>query len=367
MTADATPSEMEMPVRIRPNVAALPAYVAGKTKASPRAVKLSSNENPNPTLATIVNAIEARARGVNRYPDMYGIPLVEALSERFEVPADRVVVGNGSVALLFHILATVAGPGDKVVMAWRSFEAYPIGIGTVGAQSVAVPLGAGERHDLAAMLEAANTDPAVTAVLLCTPNNPTGPTLSEAEVRGFLDGLRPGVLVLLDEAYCHFVRDGAAVDGLDLVDDYANLIVLRTFSKAYTLAGLRVGYAVAGDARLASAVRAVSTPFGVNALAEAAAIAALACEDELAGQIEGIVSERERVVGVLREHGWGIPETQGNFFWLPYPGLVDAIVAACAADDITVRPFPEGVRVSIGTPEENDRLLAALLTISVGH
>jgi histidinol-phosphate aminotransferase len=234
-------------VPLRPAVAALPAYVpGGRVAPGAAAFKLSSNENPYPPLPSVVAAIADAAADVNRYPDMYATELVEALADRLGVTAAEVVVGNGSVAVLAHVLQTVVEPGDEVVYPWRSFEAYPIAVAVAGGTSVQVPLLTGEgrgRLDLRAMAAAVTERTRV--VLVCTPNNPTGPVVHRDEVDAFLAAVPSDVLVVLDEAYLEFVRDPQAPDGLAVYAKHPNVVLLRTFSKAYGLAGLRVGYAVA--------------------------------------------------------------------------------------------------------------------------
>ncbi|MPV38772.1 histidinol-phosphate transaminase [Georgenia subflava] len=343
-------------VSLRPEIESLPAYVPGERPTRGRQVyKLSSNEVPFPLLPAVGAALADAAVDLNRYPDMYATELTEALGERLGVPAERVTVGNGSVAVLENVLRSVCVPGDEVVMAWRSFEAYPICVQVAGAEPVQVPVDAEGRHDLSAMADAV-TD-RTRAVLLCSPNNPTGPALTQTEVREFLAALPRHVLVILDEAYLHFVRTDDPTDGVALLDEHKNLVVLRTFSKAYGLAGLRVGYAVARR-RLTAGFRAASTPFGVNALALAAALAVLRCEDEVQERVRQVVIERERVVAALSGQGWTVPDAQGNFVWLDLGRRATAFADLARSRGVLVRAFAgEGVRVSIGEPEGNDLFL----------
>lgn len=346
-------------VPVRDAIAALPAYVPGaRPRRGQRLSKLSSNENPHPPHPAVLDAIVRAAREVNRYPDMYATALTEAIAARHGLGPDRVVAGNGSVAVLQHVLDTVCEPGDEVVFAWRSFEAYPIVTKVAGAVVVPVPVTPDGRHDLPAMAAAVTERTRV--VLLCTPNNPTGPALRGAEVRAFLARVRSDVLVVVDEAYAEFVRDPAAADGADLLVDHANVVVLRTFSKAYALAGLRVGYALAGP-RLATAIRAVSTPFGVNALAQAAALAALAVREDVLETVETVVRERDRVTAALAALGHAVPDAQGNFVWLGLGERTAEFAQRAQARGVLVRPFAgEGARVSVGTAEDNDAFLALL-------
>ena len=230
-----------------------------------------------------------------------------------------------------------------------------IAVTAAAATAVQVPVLADGRHDLDAMA-AAITD-RTKVVLVCTPNNPTGPAVTQTELDRFLARVPSHVLVVVDEAYLEFVRMEDPVDGLATYRRHENVVLTRTFSKAYGLAGFRVGYAVA-PAPIAAALRAVSLPFGVSTIAQAAAIASLERRAELLERVELLVGERDRVVAGLREIGWDVPEPQGNFVWF---GLGERTLDFAAAADeagITVRPFAgEGCRVSIGETEANDRLL----------
>ena len=343
----------------RPAVAGIPAYVPGKPPApreGVRTFKLSSNENPYPPLPAVVAAAEDAVAAMNRYPDMGCTGLYAALSDHLGVPTDHLAAGTGSVAVLYHLLQAFCETGDEVVYAWRSFEAYPIAVAVTGATSVQVPLAAGARHDLDAML-AAITD-RTRVVIVCSPNNPTGPAVSHAEVEAFAERVPPHVLVVVDEAYREFVRSDDPVDGIRLLEGRPNVVVMRTFAKAYGLAGFRVGYVVA-QPEIASAVRACALPFGVSSVAQAAAVASLEAEPELLKRVEAIVAERERVAGALREQGWDVPDAQGNFVWLALGERTGEFAAAAEEAGVMVRPFPgEGVRVSIGEPEGNDVLLS---------
>jgi histidinol-phosphate aminotransferase len=342
----------------RPNVAEIPPYVAGKPP-TPRpemtTYKLSSNENPYPPLPGVVAAATAAAEQMNRYPDMGNSALYAALSERLGVPGEDLALATGSVALIYQLVQAFCDPGDEVVFAWRSFEAYPIAVAAAAATAVKVPVLADGRHDLAAMA-AAVTD-RTKVVLVCTPNNPTGPAVTQSELDDFLAAVPPHVLVVVDEAYVEFVRMDDPIDGVATYRSHRNVILTRTFSKAYGLAGFRVGYAV-GPAPLAGALRAVSLPFGVSSVAQAAAIASLEREAELLERVDALVAERERVVAGLAEVGWDVPTSQGNFVWFALGDRTTEFAAAADEIGIVVRPFAgEGCRVSVGEVEANDRLL----------
>jgi histidinol-phosphate aminotransferase len=347
------------PVRIRADLADVPAYRPGRgpepSGGRGPAFKCSSNENPHPPLPGVLAAIAAAAGEVNRYPDMAVSTLTAALSRRWKVPGEHVVCGPGSVGVLQQLVAALAGPGDEVVFAWRSFEAYPIIARVAGARAVPVPLTTGYRHDVDAM--AAAVTPRTRVVLVCSPNNPTGPVVTGAELARLLERVPDDVLVVVDEAYVEFVRDPDAADGLAAYRSRDNVAVLRTFSKAYGLAGLRIGYGIVPEPA-ATAVRAASIPFGVSSLAEAAALASLEQEAALLARVDAIVAERDRVQRGLADAGWSVPESQANFFWFDLGAQAEAFAAACGASGLSVRTFPgEGVRVSIAEPEANDLLL----------
>jgi histidinol-phosphate aminotransferase len=342
----------------RANVGQIPAYVPGKpptVRAGMTSYKLSSNENPYPPLPGVVEAALAAVETMNRYPDMGSNALYDALAARLGVPRDDLTVATGSVALIYQLFAAFCDPGDEVVYAWRSFEAYPIAVTAAAATSVQVPLTADAKHDLDAML-AAITD-RTKAVIVCTPNNPTGPSVTQTELDAFLAQVPPHVVVVVDEAYLEFVRMPDAVDGLATYRKHANVVLFRTFSKAYGLAGFRVGYAVA-QGPVAAALRAVSLPFGVSAIAQTAAIASLDAEAALLERVDALVAERDRVGAGLRAAGWDVPEAQGNFVWFALGERSADFALAADELGIVVRPFAgQGVRVSIGETEANDRLL----------
>ena len=355
---DGTPSKPSTTVRLRRALDAVPAYVAGRP-AAPQpgitAYKMSSNENPYPPLPSVLEVVREQAAQMNRYPDMGVSALTEALAQRLDVPAARIATGPGSVGVLGQIVTAFCDPGDEVVFAWRSFEAYPILVALAGATAVRVPLTSEARHDLDAMAEAVTDRTKV--VLVCTPNNPTGPSVRTDELEAFLDRVPDDVLVVLDEAYLEFVTSDEAPDALAIHRARPNVVVLRTFSKAYGLAGLRVGYAVAHEP-VAEALRKAAIPFGVNSLAQAAAIASLEAFDELDVRVKELVEERSRVLAELEKQGWDIPDTDANFVWFGVGERTPELAAACQAVGLSVRPYgTDGVRVTIAEPEANDRLL----------
>jgi histidinol-phosphate aminotransferase len=342
-------------------LATLPAYVPGRSV--PGAIKLASNETPYPPLPSVLARIAEAAGEINRYPDNGSLALTEAIAARYGVTSERVAIGCGSVSLCTQLAQAAVDADEELLYAWRSFEAYPIIAAITGASAIQVPL-RDHVHDLEAM--AASITGKTRLIFVCNPNNPTGTIVRRAELVHFLRAVPEDVLVVLDEAYREFVRDDEVPDGLDLLDEHPNLVVLRTFSKAYGLAGLRVGYAIASDPRVATALRQTQVPFAVTTVAQAAALASLqpAAEAELLGRVDGLVAERGRVRAELVAMGYPIPPSEANFVWFPLGDDSVAWAAACEARGVIVRPFAgSGVRVTIGSPDENDRLLAAARSI----
>ncbi|MBV0893706.1 histidinol-phosphate transaminase [Microbacterium sp. NC79] len=357
------------PVRVRPEIASLPPYKQGK-QAGADAFKLSSNENPYEPLPAVIDAIRGEIT-INRYPDASAARLRARLAEKYGVTSDEVHVGSGSVALIAQLLLAVAGPGDEVIYAWRSFEAYP-GLTLVpGATSVQVPLTADFAHDLDAMAAAVTDN--TRAIILCTPNNPTGGTITTDAVREFLAKVPGNVLVMLDEAYAEFVTSPAAVDGLrdGILTEFPNVVVLRTFSKAYGLAGLRVGYVI-GNQRILDAARSTAIPLSVTAQAETAALVSLDNEAQLMQRVAVLVERRTQLIAGLRAAGLMVPDSEANFVWLAFGDDTMAAAAAFEAGGVIVRPFAgEGVRISIGEAESIDVVVhiarSVVETLPEGH
>ena len=353
-----------MTLRLRADLDALAAYRPGKAPApgtGPR-FKLSSNENPYPPLPSVAERIAELAGGVNRYPEMSGHVITARLAELHGVPGEQVVLGAGGVEVISQLMRATAGTGDEVVFAWRSFEAYPLLTVAAGARPVQVPLTASAGHDFAAMRAAIGERTRL--VIVCNPNNPTGTAAGHAEIADFLAAVPPEVVVLLDEAYLQFNHADDAPDGVELFRRYPNLVVGRTFSKAYGLAGLRIGYALAPEP-VAVAMRKVAVPFGVTNLAQGAALASLDAEDELASRVDKLIAERDRLADALARQGWDLPVTQANFFWFPLGDRTEAAAATFARHGVLVRPFAgEGLRVCVGDDEANEALLAAAEELS---
>ncbi|WP_406284409.1 histidinol-phosphate transaminase [Embleya sp. NBC_00896] len=345
--------------KLRAALAGLPAYKAGRPAAvsdGTPAFKLSSNENPYPPLPSVHKVVADAVGEMNRYPDPANTELVDTLAERFGVPASHIAAGTGSVTVAQQLVNATAGEGDEVIFAWRSFEAYPILVRLAGATPVQVPLLADESHDLDAMADAVTERTRL--IFVCNPNNPTGTVIHRAELERFLDRVPNDVLVVLDEAYREFIRDERVPDGLDLYRERPNVAVLRTFSKAYGLAGLRVGFAIAHEP-VAEALRKTGLPFAVNRLAQVAAVASLGAEAELLERVEALVAERTRVLETLVGQGWTVFDSQANFVWLRLGERTAEFAAMCEAAGVTVRPFDgEGCRITIGETEANTIFLA---------
>jgi len=351
-------------MRPRPAVAAMGAYVPGR---SPRqaeadhgvsdAVKLASNENPYPPIPAVVDAVAAAASGVNRYGDPSASELRARLADHLGVGIERVAVGCGSVGLLQQLCLAYLDPGDEVVTPWISFEAYPILVQAMGATVVKVPL---QHHAFDLDAVAAAVGPAAKMVMLATPNNPTGTALSTADIETLLGRIPEDVIVVVDEAYREFADPALGDPVHDLASEFANVAVTRTFSKAYSMAGLRVGCMVAAPQVVAECHK-VLLPFSVNAAAQAAAVAVLGHLEETQSAIETLISERLRVVEAVRGLGVECPDSEGNFVWLPLRERAAYAGLAMERMGVITRVFAgEGIRVTIGTPAENDRFLAAL-------
>ena len=363
-------SEEPTSIPVRPVFDTLPSYAAGKPPAPVEGLtryKLSSNENPLGPVPEVARVL-AEFDAVHRYPDPLSTALRTALAGQLGVDAEDIVTGAGSLGALNQILKTFAGVNadgvqDEVIYAWRSFEAYPILVGIMGARSVQVPNLPNGAHDLDAMA-AAVTD-RTRLILVCTPNNPTGPAVTESQIRSFLAKVPATVPVVIDEAYFEFCAASSIpkgeeppLNGLDIYRAYPNVIILRTFSKAQGLAGLRVGYSISHP-QITRHLRVAATPFAVSALAERAAVASIEHQEAVMARVRHIVAERERVTARLRELGYEFPSTYANFVWLPLGERTGEFVDLMNRNALSVRAFgSEGVRVSIGEVEANDRFLS---------
>jgi histidinol-phosphate aminotransferase len=342
----------------------IPSYPAAETyEFGGELVKLASNETPWPPHPAVMEAIEARLRTLNRYPDPEKSLLRRRISERTGVPSGRVAVGNGSCEILLAAAEAMLEPGAEVVYAWPSFSIYPHLAAMSGARAITVPLDDEGRHDLAGM--AREVTAATRMLLVCNPNNPSATAFPPAVIDDFVGELPRHVAVLLDEAYVEFSTLQDPDESVELLDRHPNLVLLRTFSKVYGLCGLRAGYAL-GSQDFRKAVDRVRQPFSVNALAQAAAAEALKHQDEVERRVEQTAIERLHVESELEERGLETTDSEANFSWV---GLGDRdeqeIVKGLAQRGVIVRAGTalgqEGwLRVTYGTRQENDRFLAAL-------
>ncbi|HEX4114444.1 MAG TPA: histidinol-phosphate transaminase [Solirubrobacteraceae bacterium] len=361
-----------MAIEFSERIARIPSYPAagGYAERAPR-VRLASNESPWPPLPAVIEAIQGALPTLNRYPDPTNSLLRERLSERYGVPASRIAVGNGSCDILLAAGEALLEPGAELVHAWPSFSVYPHLSAASGARAVTVPLDAQDRHDLGAMLREITV--ATRLVIVCNPNNPTSTALPLAEIAEFVAEVPRHVCVIVDEAYCEFnlLEDPDA--SIELLSQHPNLVLLRTFSKVYGLCGLRVGFALCGSEDLPRAVDQVRQPFFCNAVAQTAAVEALAHQDAVTDRVTRTIAERISVDERLRALGIEPAQSQANFCWF---GLgEDDLEQATAREQLVMQGLaergvlvrgggalgkPGALRVTYGTPEENAIFLDAL-------
>jgi histidinol-phosphate aminotransferase len=359
-----------MTITFAQKLARLPHYEPGTSLEDARAaaetddaVKLASNESPQPPHPAVIEAIERAAGGANRYPDPEARVLRRRIADRYDVEPGGIAVSNGSCEILLAAAEALCEEGAEVVYAWPSFSIYPHMTALSGARDVRVPLADGDVHDLEAML--AEITVATQIVVVCNPNNPTGTHLPAAEIGAFCERIPDHVTVICDEAYVEYQVDDDPDTTLDLLAAHPNLVLLRTFSKCYGLAGLRVGYAL-GSAQFRAAVDAVRQPFSVNAIAQAAAAEAILHQDDVADRVERNAIERVFVEEGIRELGLRTPDSGANFSWVDLGDRGEAeVIDALARAGVAVRPGtplgdPGHFRVSYGTRAENERFLAAL-------
>lgn len=341
--------------RLRPELADLPAYTPGRTVLG--AIKLASNETVHGPLPSVRDAIAASAETINRYPDNGYTKLREALARHVGggFTPEHIAVGCGSVSLCQQLIQITSTVGDEVIFGWRSFEVYPLQVRVAGARPVQIPL-RDHAFDLDAMLAAISDRTRL--IFVCNPNNPTSTVVDPGALVAFVKAVPADVLVVIDEAYVEYIRDGMVPDSLGLVREHSNVVVLRTFSKAYGLAGLRVGYAV-GDPAVITALGKVYVPFTATSVSQAAAIASLQAAGELMERTDAVVAERVRVGLALADLGFEFPPSQSNFVWLPLAERTADFVDKAADARVLLRPCgADGVRVTIGAREENDVFLA---------
>ena len=359
-----------MPGRPRAAVAALPAYRPGKGAAQAEAehgitdaIKLASNETPWAPLPAVIEAIAAAAAGANRYADHRATELRAAIAAARDLRPEQVTVGCGSVGLLQQLLLCYGEPGAAVVYPWRSFEVYPVYARLVEATETTVPL-VDHTADVDGLIAALS--PETRLLLIANPNNPTGTAVPVSELERLAAALPSGALLVVDEAYHEFADPQLGDPVTAFVGHRPEVVVLRTFSKAHGLAGLRVGYAM-GDPEVIATIDKTLFPFAVNAAAQAGALAALRHEEAILERCAAIVAERDRVVQALRDAGREVPEPHANFVWLALGAATDDIYLALERRGVVTRPFSgEGIRVTIGLPAENDRFLAAYDAVLAG-
>ncbi|SMX91978.1 MULTISPECIES: histidinol-phosphate transaminase [unclassified Brevibacterium] len=353
--------------RLRASLETFPPYVPGK---APKRIdglvpfKLSSNENYLQPLPAVTDAMVTHAQNPALYPDDGALRLRTELADRLGVSIDELVVTTGASELLVALTQITSDSTTEAIYPWPSFEMYPQTTGLAGSKRIEVPVRTDGRHDLDAMA-AAITD-RTSLIILCSPNNPTGPALRDDEVRQFLTQVPEHVLVALDEAYWEFATAEGVVNGVDLVADFPNVVLVRTFSKAHALAGLRVGYGLAHKAVIQGLLKAV-IPFGVTDMSQAAALESLRHSDEVDVRAKEIAAVRDDFAHALREQGWDVPEAQGNFVWLPLGPLSSTFEDACVEQAVAVRNLGDGVRISIGEREGLDRVLAVASAFYAEH
>jgi histidinol-phosphate aminotransferase len=324
-------------------------------------VKLSSNEHPAGPFPAARAAIIDELGCLNRYPEGSCEALREKLAERHGVPVEQVVVGSGSNELLRLVAQVVVRPGDEIVYAWPSFVVYPMIANIFGATHVKVPLAAGEVHDLDAMRAAVTERTRI--VFLCNPNNPTGTIVTRAAFERFSEGLPKHVLLVLDEAYFEFVTDPEYPNGLDYFDGERPLVVLRTFSKIYSLAGLRIGYAFA-PARLVRAIDCVREPFNVNTVAQVAALVSLNDEGEVRRRRDENQEQKTYLYSGFDRLGISWVSSEANFVYIKTERPVE-VFQALLEEGVIVRDFGNApaLRVTVGTPEDSRRTIEAFAAV----
>jgi histidinol-phosphate aminotransferase len=330
---------------------------------------LASNECCFAPLPSVVEAATRALAGAHRYPDPAYQPLRRALADRYGIPPQRIALGNGSCDILLAAGEALLEPGAEVVYAWPAFSVYPHLAAASGARAIQVPLDDEDRHDLDAM--AAEVTVATRLVLVCNPNNPTSTALPLEQVEAFLERVPSQVCVILDEAYCEFsLTLGDTYASLDLLRKHPNLVLLRTFSKVYGLAALRVGYGLCGSEEFRIAVDQVRQPFYLNAAAQAAAVAALGHQDDVERRVTDTIAERLSMEDRVRELGLWVASSDANFVWLHLPeDVAEADVVTGLKDrGVLVRAGAalgreHSLRVTVGTPAENERFGDALADV----
>jgi len=359
-----------VPIEFAERIRRIPSYpAAGGYAQQEPLVRLASNETPYPPLPAVREAVQRAMDSLNRYPDPSNSLLRRRLSERYGVPASRIAIGNGSCDILLAAGEALLEPGAEVVYAWPSFSVYPHLSASSGARAVTVALDAQQRHDLPAMLREITV--ATRLVLVCNPNNPTSTAIPLADIAGFLAEVPRHACVIVDEAYCEFNLLEDPDSSIELLAHHPNLILLRTFSKVHGLCGLRVGFALCGSEELPRALDQVRQPFFCNALAQAAAVEALAHQDAVEDRVTRTVAERISVGERLAALGLDVADSQANFCWITLGPERDEqqVMDGLLARGVLVRGGgalggdAPALRVTYGLPEENQRFLDALAEV----
>lgn len=347
--------------RISPYVPGKPIETLEREYGIADSIKLASNENPLGPSPLAIKAIGEALNQLHRYPDGAAFSLLDRLACHLGVQAHQIVVGNGSDDILGMLSIALLQPGDETIIPASSFLMYDIVTQTAGAVPVKVPL-KNLSIDLDAM-RAAITD-RTRLIFICNPNNPTGSMVTHKDMAGFLDAVPEDVVVVIDEAYIDFARSEACANGLRFLDEGRAVVTLRTFSKAYGLAGLRVGYGVM-PSRLAELLNSIRMPFNANSLAQVAAVAALDDTDFLQKTIAVIHNGLDFLYSELNRRGITTFDTQANFFLFDMARDAKQVFELMLHQGVIVRAmtaygYPEYIRINVGLPEENRRFLKAL-------
>lgn len=324
-------------------------------------IKLASNENPLGPSPLALQAVMDHAAGINRYPDGSCFYLKRKLSGVSGFPPEQIMIGNGSNELIELIIRTFLIPGEEVIQAFPTFLVYRTIVAGAGGQPVSVPLN-NLRIDLDIIRK--EITPKTKIIFINNPNNPTGSVLLREELERFLESIPKDILVVLDEAYIEFVTDREAADGLDFVREYPRVIVLRTFSKLYGLAGLRIGYGFSSK-EIVDYMNRVRQPFNANSLAQAAALAALDDGDFVDRTLNLVKDGLHYLFGQLEDMGLEYRPTQTNFFLIKSPLGAKRTYELMLREGVIVRSMRsyglnEYIRINVGLPEENERFIRSL-------
>ena len=347
----------------RPDLDTIPRYIPGKpVEEVARELgidsidKLASNECPEPPFPEVLDAINGAAADVNRYPDSSGFAITRAIGSLYDIDPSNIWAGAGSSELLRCMALSVGGPGTSFVFATPSCVMYIIGARISGSEPIMVPLTASFDHDLEAMADAIRDDTSL--VFVCNPNNPTGNIRSADDVRAFIDSVPERVTVVIVEAYAEYVTDPSYATMIPEALDRPNVVVARTFSKIYGLAGLRVGYVI-GDADLLLKLRTTQAPFSVNSVAQLAAIEAIKHQGRVKERRDANATGRDALTAGLTERGFAVAPSQANFVYLEPDGSPAELADALMQEGVIVRPLGPGLRISVGTPDENVHFFTA--------